>query len=315
MKLKLISLPLFSACCTLATMAGARDLEERAAMPAGGRLTVANLAGEVVITGWDKNEVWLKGRLGDRVERVEFSVSGDEAIIELVYQDQDKYHWERDKDSDRKHWRGRGNHDDYDSDLEIFVPSSTSIEAETVSADIEVAAIDGEQSLSTVSGDIDTVFASKRIELTAISGDIDAIGTDGDHSVVVSTVSGDVNVQNIIGVVRGSAVSGDLTITGPAIGRAELKIVSGSLDLDAKLTSDSQVRMESVSGDIRLRLAEPVSARFDMQTFSGDIDEFYGNRAERTSRYSPGERLRFTQGGGDATVNINTMSGDIESGT
>ena len=55
-----------------------------------------------------------------------------------------------------------------------------------------------------------------------------------------------------------------------------------------------------------------VGARFDIETFNGDISNCFGPKAERTSKYAPGWELSFTQGDGDGRVTIATLNGDID---
>ena len=47
-------------------------------------------------------------------------------------------------------------------------------------------------------------------------------------------------------------------------------------------------------------------------TFTGDIETNFGPGAERTSKYMPGEELRFTEGSGSAQVRLETLNGSIE---
>ena len=51
---------------------------------------------------------------------------------------------------------------------------------------------------------------------------------------------------------------------------------------------------------------------FEVETFSGRIKNAFGPEAERTSEYAPGQELRFTTGGGDASVEVESFSGTVE---
>jgi hypothetical protein len=52
-----------------------------------------------------------------------------------------------------------------------------------------------------------------------------------------------------------------------------------------------------------------------VDSHSGDIDDFFGAEAQRTSKHGPGRRLRATAGSGNAAVNISTLSGDVRNRT
>jgi DUF4097 and DUF4098 domain-containing protein YvlB len=69
--------------------------------------------------------------------------------------------------------------------------------------------------------------------------------------------------------------------------------------------------MESINGTIEVEFSNKVSARFEVETFNGDIDNCFGPQAERSSRYSPGLELSFTVGDGDSEVSIETLNGDV----
>jgi hypothetical protein len=68
---------------------------------------------------------------------------------------------------------------------------------------------------------------------------------------------------------------------------------------------------ESHSGAVVLRLASGISADFDVETFSGDIENELGPGPRRSSRFGPGLELSFTTGDGDAEINISTFSGNV----
>jgi hypothetical protein len=55
-----------------------------------------------------------------------------------------------------------------------------------------------------------------------------------------------------------------------------------------------------------------VSARFEVSTFSGDIkNELSADQAKRTSKYTTEQELSFEVGAAGATVEIQTLSGNV----
>ena len=58
-------------------------------------------------------------------------------------------------------------------------------------------------------------------------------------------------------------------------------------------------------------LAGKVAGQFDFSTFNGEIRNCFGPKSQRTSEYSPGRELRFTEGQGTARIRVKTMNGDI----
>jgi len=51
-------------------------INERAAADPAGQVEISNIAGSVVVTGWDRAEVEVTGELGKGAERLEFSRAG-----------------------------------------------------------------------------------------------------------------------------------------------------------------------------------------------------------------------------------------------
>ena len=88
--------------------------------------------------------------------------------------------------------------------------------------------------------------------------------------------------------------------------------MSGNVKFSAALADGGKLAMESVSGNIDLEFEGEVSARFDVESFSGRIKNCFGPKAERTSKYAPGVELSFTEGAGDGRVSLSTLNGNIE---
>ena len=293
---------LIALCLAVAGPAHAEtDIDEETVMDPSGRVSIENVQGSVNVRGWSQSQLKLTGTLADNVERLEFEEKDGDVRIKVVLK----------KKSRDRSW-GWGDRED-DTRLEVMVPSQARLIVSGVSADINVADFEGSQRLNTVSGDIESVMGRDNADLQSVSGDVELRGT-GDRypaEVVVESVSGDVEVYDVAGELIGETVSGDLEMRSVAMSRGRMESVSGDIDLQGTLLDDGRLRMASVSGSIRIDLGDNVDARFDLETFSGDIDDFYGYEYERKSKYAPGKELRFEVGGGRGEVSISTMSGDI----
>ena len=277
----------------VATTANARDVDETIDAAADGRVDIVNISGSVEIFGWSKDSVRVTGELGDKVEELILERDDDRVLVKVKVP--------------------RNNSSSISSDLEIYVPGKSSIDVSTVSADITVEDVEGEQKLHTVSGDVDTRSMGSDISAQSVSGDvvIDA-AREGDAETWANTVSGDVSLMKLRGIVSAEVVSGDVTIDEGSFQRAFLKSVNGEIIFRAELRSDGRLTVETVNGDVDVEFAGRVSARFDVDTFNGDIDNCFGPKAERTSKYAPGLELSFSEGGGNGRVTISTLNGDIE---
>jgi DUF4097 and DUF4098 domain-containing protein YvlB len=258
---------------------------------AKGSIEIFNTSGTIEIVGWSQNSIKLEAVLGDDVDELIFERDGNVILIKVKVPN--------------RHWG------DIEADLKIHAPENSSIEVSGVSADIEVEDIRGELSLETVSGDVEVSGAESDVEAGSVSGDIEVSGNGKETDTEVGTVSGDVILTNLAGNVAGASVSGDVEIDGGSFREAYLETVSGDLSFFAALRNGGELMMESINGTIEVEFSNKVSARFEVETFNGDIDNCFGPQAERSSRYSPGLELSFTVGDGDSEVSIETLNGDV----
>ena len=241
--------------------------------------------------GWSRDEVEVTGEIGPRVEELIFERSGDRITIKVKVP--------------RKSGRG------IESNLNIQVPAGSSLDVGTVSADIEVSGVRGRQKLEAVSGDIETDCDEGDVSAGTVSGDVTVRGEGKDTETHSASVSGDVLLYKLAGDVFAESVSGDLEIEDGSFDRASFNVVNGDILFRSALRSGGKLKAETVNGEVELEFLNDVSGQFNIDTFNGDIDNCFGPKARRTSKYAPGMELSFTQGSGDARVTISTVNGDI----
>ena len=256
-----------------------------------GTVSISNVAGSIEVVGWSQSAVKVEGTLGDDVEELVFERDGDEVKIKVKVP--------------RNHGRN------ISSDIVVSVPKDSSLEISGVSADIDVEDVLGEQEVATVSGQVMIKGSADDVEAASVSGDVEVRGTGGDTETEAATVSGDVTLTGVSGEVEAESVSGDVTVSDGSIDDAYLESVNGNLTFHAELRKDGDLGMESINGTVEVILNGTISAEFDIETFNGSIKNCFGPKPERTSRYSPGLGLSFTQGDGDASVSIETLNGSV----
>ncbi len=276
----------------LATAARGEIVEKTLDATPDGQVDIANTAGTIDVEGWSKNSVRVHGDLGSNVEELIFERDGDRVTVKV----------KTPNNSSRN----------INSDIHVWVPEKSSIEVTGVSADITVEGVHGAQNLHSVSGDVIADAFGSDLEIGSVSGDVKISGNNKDINTSANTVSGDVMLIDLAGEVKAEAVSGDLTLSGGSFDRADLQTVNGDLVFKAQLRNKGRLNGESVNGDVRIAFAGDVAAKFDVESFNGDIDNCFGPKAERTSKYAPGLELRFTQGNGEGSVSISTLNGDID---
>jgi DUF4097 and DUF4098 domain-containing protein YvlB len=287
----------FLAAASLAVITGpaiaAQDITKRATVAPDATIDVSNVQGRVDVTAWDRNEVELTAHLESDKDKLEFEATERQVSIE-VDRPQGRYHSKND-----------------DAILTLKVPKGVRLVVDTVSADITINGVQGQQRLESVSGTVQTQAFDQPVSLHSVSGDVILAGTGGKATASTENVSGSTTVTGIRGSYEGEVVSGDINATVVAAERLSADSVSGDIKIQAELAATARVEMESISGSVSLVMKPPVNAEFDLESFSGDIENCFGKQARDTSKYSPGSELSFTQGSGSARVEIQTLSGEI----
>jgi DUF4097 and DUF4098 domain-containing protein YvlB len=282
----------------LAAIAGPASAEQeitkRVTVTPDATVEVSNVQGSVDVSAWDRNEVELVAVLESSKDELEFEATDRHVRIEV------------DRPNGRYHDSGED-----DAILTLRVPKGARLIIDTVSADITIVGVRGEQSLESVSGEVETQAFDAPVELSSVSGEVTIIGNGGKAVVKTESVSGSTTVTGIRGSYEGEVVSGSINATVAAAERLNVNTVSGDIEVHAELVPTARVSMESVSGVIELVVKPPVDADFDLESFSGDIENCFGQKAHDTSKYTPGSELSFTQGKGGARVEIQTLSGEI----
>ncbi len=259
-----------------------------------GLVTISNVAGSVVVTGWDRAEVEVTGSLGRGVEELVVESRGRSVEIEV--------------DLERRTHGRDGN-----ADLEIRVPRGSELDVEVVSAEVEISEVSGEVTVESVSGSITIEGAPKELDVESVSGAID-IDVDGEaevRQVVAESVSGEIRLRGAMREIEAESVSGEIDIEAGEIAQAELSTTSGYIEVRGALAAGAEIEIESHSGSVELSLPSETSARFDVATHSGRIHNQLGPPPDR-NRYGPGKELEFSIGGGAARVKIDTFSGSVD---
>ena len=275
----------------LAGAAAAEEVNRTMDAASDGHVHISNISGSVSVSGWSRDEVEVTGEIGPKVEELIFERSGDRITIKVKVPKKG----------------GRG----IESDLDVRVPEGSSLDVGTVSADIEVTGVNGEQKLEAVSGDIETECDDADVSAGTVSGDVVIRGSGKDAETHSASVSGDVDLYQLAGEVSAETVSGDISVEDGSFDRASFNVVNGDVTFDSELRDGGKLRAESVNGEIDLQFNGDIAGQFDIDTFNGDIDNCFGPQPRRTSKYAPGMELSFTEGKGDARVTISTVNGDI----
>ena len=171
----------------------------------------------------------------------------------------------------------------------LTVPPTTDVIVVTVSAEVIVAGLVGETSLTTASGSIA----------------LDGVG----GRVRVRTASGEVGVRSPMASLRCETVSGDVTVADGHSPAVSARTISGALLLDVDLRPGGEYELATVSGRVALRLEDEPSVRVDVRSLSGRIESAF--ELEGGGRGPGGRRLSGAVGRGEADLTVRTVSGNV----
>jgi Putative adhesin len=234
----------------LATVAAAAGLDRTSEsfshtypLAADGRLSLANVSGNIRITGWDRNEVQLEAvKYADTEEdlqaiRIDIDARPDAIDIETKY----PHHFFDDHHSGRV-------------DYTLSVPNQARIGSiKLVSGDLRLESLRGDVDTSSVSGEIRAEGLTGAVHLSGVSGTIEAnFDRDLGRRVSLSTVSGSI----VLGLVPD--VNADVSAA----------TVSGGIHSDLPIQAD---RHQFVGQSLHGRLGNG-EGQIDLHTVSGSID-------------------------------------------
>jgi DUF4097 and DUF4098 domain-containing protein YvlB len=280
------------AACAIAAIAAAQPIDQRVPADPHGTVEINNTAGVIQCEGWDKPEVQISGELGGSSERLDVQQQGSTITIRVLAQ------------SGMQLSRS-------ESELHVKIPAGNSLRISAVSADVDVAGINGDQRLQSVSGDMRTEAAGADVTLKSISGNLHVRGKKGPLRLALSTVSGNATVRDLGGELELDTVSGDVDIDMSSLTRARLKTISGDIAMTARLVPEARIDATSVSGDLRLRWPGAEATAIVMGSFSGDISSCFGGIPVQRPKYGPGSNWRYTPPNAKGDIHIKSMSGEI----
>jgi hypothetical protein len=90
--------------------------------------------------------------------------------------------------------------------------------------------------------------------------------------------------------------------------RAHFETVSGAVTVSGSLAPGAELEARSVSGSLRFTLNG--AADYDLESFSGSINNCFGPKAQRPE-HGPGSHLSFHEGDGGGRVRLGSQSGSI----
>jgi DUF4097 and DUF4098 domain-containing protein YvlB len=181
---------------------------------------------------------------------------------------------------------------------------------EGASSSFAITGVEGKVDASTMSGDLKLDGGSGKIEMESVSGDVTVIDARG--KLDLASVSGDIRVKADAERFEANSVSGNIKASIGRSERVRLESVSGDIDLRVDMLESGELDADTVSGDVNIFfLNKDLNATFEIETGpGGDVKNMItSDRGSKFMTFSGS--LEFKVGKGNGSVDIETMSGTI----
>ncbi|MGB7926413.1 MAG: DUF4097 family beta strand repeat-containing protein [Pyrinomonadaceae bacterium] len=213
-------LAIASVLCAMTAAATAQDFQKTYQLSADASISIRNVSGNVIVTGYDGQQITVNGiKEGRDRDLVQIEDLSNDSRLEL----RTRY--------------PRNCRCDASVRFEVRVPRSIRYrfdELSSASGDIEARDVTGNVRINTASGDV---------LVQNVTGRVDA-----------STASGRMNVRGVAGTVTANSASGDVDVEMTSLdGNQRMEFSSASGDVNVRLPTnvDAEVELSSATGEVK----------------------------------------------------------------
>jgi hypothetical protein len=268
-------------------VAAQKKVERRIPLGMEGALRIANMVGSVVVHGWNKDTVMVRGTLGAGNNfYMGGSYTGAKMFVEAT------------NDRDPKPTR-----------LEVWVPARARLWVKTATASIDVSDVTGGLDLYVVSGTIEVTGNPHELNAEAIDGDIHVTGSPS--WLRAKTATGSITFQGASSDAGLSTVSGPIKVDGGVFERTKIETVTGNITFVGKLDRSGIFDFDTHSGSVEIGIPEKMGASVSAVTIAGTITNNLSTHPPIPGRFGRGAELTMELSGGGARVSVRTFKGPV----
>jgi hypothetical protein len=264
-----------------------KKIDRRIPLGMEGAIRIVNMVGSVVVHGWNKDTLMVRGTLGP----------GDNFFMGGSYTGA-KMFVESANERDPKPAR-----------LEVWVPSRVRLWVKTATASIDVSGVDGGLDLYVVSGAIDVTGNPRELNAEAIDGDIHITGSPS--WVRAKSASGTIVFQGASGDAAFSTVSGAVKVDGGIFERSKIETVTGNISFAGRLDRSGAFDFDTHSGTVDIAIPDKTPASFSVVTIAGSITNNLSRNSSIPGRFGRGAELTMDVSDGGAKVSVRTFKGPV----
>lgn len=273
--------------CSASPVAAQSKVERKIPLGMEGALRIVNMVGSVVVHGWNKDTVLVRGSLGP----------GDKFFAGGGYTGA-KMFVESENDRDPR-----------PAKLELWVPARVRLWIKTATANIDVNDVTGGLDLYVVSGTITVDGSPHELNAEAIDGDIHIAGSPS--WLRAKTATGTITFQGACADLGLSTVSGPIKVNGGVFERTKLETVTGNILFGGKLDRSGTFDFDTHSGSVDIAIPEATSVGISVVTIAGTITNNLSKKAPIPGRFGRGAELTMDLSGGGAKVSVRTFKGPV----
>lgn len=191
-------------------------------------------------------------------------------------------------------------------DLTIRLPEAAHIEVRTEMGDVSILDHPAGVRVTSRSGDVKVRGASGPVEISADSGEI-VVEDAESPSVALDTKSGNLTIARVRGNVNARTAAGDISLTESSGKVVSLESVSGDVRVDLIEPVIGSVNVRTVSGDVSVEVPDGGDCRVSLSSLRGDVASELNLQDEARAEGRRTGRL----GSGTGTLDISAVTGDV----
>jgi hypothetical protein len=244
------------ACGSAGTLYSGDDLkvlhERTFATEPGKRLRLSGSSGDIMVTTWDKPEVYVKILGNERAkEKIDFSFEAGKDLIEVNAKRSGFF------------LGGTG----IRMRFEIKVPARFNTHLNTSGGNISFAGVEGNNVLNTSGGDISIKETRGELTVTTSGGDITFEKIAG--SFRVTTSGGDIKGRGFSGDITASTSGGNINLDGQ---NSKISAKTSGGDIVLNYSGENRgIELSTSGGDIRINVPANFNASAELTTSGGDV--------------------------------------------
>jgi DUF4097 and DUF4098 domain-containing protein YvlB len=263
----------------------APQTDETIAVTRGSRLNVENFAGEVIIKGWDRDQVRVQARHAARV-KVALRTVGTTMTV-----------------------RSDSSGPPASVDYEIMAPAWMAVKVAGTYNFITVEGVKAEVSAETTRGDIVVKGGTGTIVVKSVQGAVHVEGARG--RINASSVNEGITMVDVSGDIAAETTNGSISMTKVASGNVQATTINGDVTFEGSVADSGRYGFATHNGSITVSVPETSNAAFVVRTYNGDFATNLQLAGPPRTEARRGRRVTYTLGNGSAEFDLETFGGSI----